>query len=248
VRATLACSVTPSQQQPPPDWGSAGTVLGLDNVPLDLPIAGVGSRVLAASLDYAIQAVLQIAWLITGGLLFGFSRGRWGWGIALLVAGFFVIDWGYFAGSEIFLSQQTVGKKALKLRVVTRAGGTPDIPSLLLRNLTRMVDLLVGVPLMALDPLARRLGDRLAGTLVVHDSGVRRLALHRIPEGWRASDVAAVESLLERSAEMEPWRVERMARTVLETLQSRYPDFLQGAPGDLPPVERLRRLFDARTD
>jgi uncharacterized RDD family membrane protein YckC len=240
--------MTPPLERATPDRGGAGTVLGLDNVPLDLPIAGVGSRVLAAAIDYAIQAVLQLAWVFTGAVLLGFFRGnRWGWGMALLLAGFFVIDWGYFAGSEIFLAQQTLGKKALKLRVVTQAGGTPDISSLLLRNLTRMVDLLVGVPMMAFDPLSRRLGDRLGGTLVVHDEGVRRLTLHRLPEGWTAADIAAVESLLERSGEMEPWRVERMARMVLETLESRHPAFLQSVPGDLPPLERLRRLFDART-
>ncbi len=235
-------------ERPSPAWDDAGTILGLDNVPLDLPIAGVGSRVLAAAIDYALQGVLQIAWVLAAALFFGFFRGRWGWGLALFLTGFFVIDWGYFAGSEIFLNQQTIGKKALRLRVVTVAGGTPDASSLVVRNLTRVVDLFVGVPMMAFDPRARRLGDRLAGTLVVHDSGARKLALHRIPEGWGAGDVAAVESLLARSAEMEAFRVERMARTVLETLQSRHPAFLEGVPADLPPVERIRRAFDARKD
>ena len=42
---------------------AAETVLGLDNVPLDLPLAGVGSRVLAAFLDYLLQFVVQIVWL-----------------------------------------------------------------------------------------------------------------------------------------------------------------------------------------
>jgi uncharacterized RDD family membrane protein YckC len=191
--------------------------------------------------------VLQVTWLLTGVLLLGLWRSRAGWELALLFAGFFLIDWGYFAGSEILLRQQTIGKKALRLRVVSRFGGTPDVSRLVVRNLTRIVDLFVGVPAMALDPLARRLGDRLAGTLVIHDEGRPRLVLHRIPEGWGAGDVATVESLLERSGEMEAWRVERMARTVLETLTSRHPDFLAGLPADLAPVEALRRAFDART-
>jgi len=40
----------------PEDGLAAETVLGLDNVPLDLPVAGVGPRVLAAFLDYLLQA------------------------------------------------------------------------------------------------------------------------------------------------------------------------------------------------
>lgn len=39
---------------------AAETVLGLDNAPITFPIAGVGSRVLAAILDGLLQLSLQI--------------------------------------------------------------------------------------------------------------------------------------------------------------------------------------------
>ena len=39
-------------------------VLGLDNVALELPLAGAGSRVLAAALDYAIVSVLVVGWVV----------------------------------------------------------------------------------------------------------------------------------------------------------------------------------------
>lgn len=224
-----------------------GLVLGLDNVSLDLPIAGVGSRVLAATLDYLIQALLQVAWLITAILLFSvFKGGRFGWAFAAYLGGFFLIDWGYFAGSEILLGQQTLGKRALRLRVVSRDGGTPDVESLLVRNLIRIVDLFVGVPAMAVDPLARRLGDRLAGTLVVHDERGGSLVLHRIPDGWGAREIAVVESLLTRSREMEAWRVEKMARLIMETLSRQHPEFLAAVPEGLGPIDILWRAFDAR--
>ena len=54
---------------------------------------------------------------------------------------------------------------ALRLRVVTAEGGRPGASALLMRNLVRALDLVFGIPLMAVDPLSRRLGDRLAGTL-----------------------------------------------------------------------------------
>ena len=223
-------------------------VLGLDNVAIDLPIAGVGSRVLAAALDYLAQGLLQIAWFIAAASLFSlFRNGKWGWALAGYLGGFFLIDWGYFAGSEIWLGAQTLGKKALRLRVVTRDGGTPDTESLLVRNLVRIVDLLVGVPAMAMDPLARRLGDRLAGTLVIHDDSGGSLVLQRIPEGWGPREVAVVESLLARSREMEAWRVEKLARRVLETVARQHPEFLAGVPEGLAPIDALWRAFDART-
>lgn len=219
-------------------------ILGLDNVALSLPIAGVGSRVLAGVLDYALQFVLQVAWVITFAVTGSFTGG-WTWAIAIYILGVFLIDWAYFAGSEILLHQQTLGKKAVRLRVVTREGGTPSVGSLLARNLTRAVDMLVGVPLIAFDPLGRRLGDRLAGTLVVHESARPSLLLRRVPEGWTARDIAAVEALLDRAGEMEPDRLERMAGRLLATIRQQHPEFLAGVDAGGSGIEVLRRAFRA---
>ena len=41
-----------------PRGPSEATVLALDNVPLELPIAGAGTRALAAFLDYLLVGVL----------------------------------------------------------------------------------------------------------------------------------------------------------------------------------------------
>ncbi len=224
--------------------GGEATILGLDNVALSLPIAGVGSRVLAGVLDYALQFLIQIAWLIAFAVA-GSLKAGWTWGLALYIVGVFLIDWAYFAGSEILLHQQTPGKKAVRLRVVTSEGGTPSVGSLLARNLTRVVDMFVGIPMIALDPLGRRLGDRLAGTLVVHESARASLLLRRVPEGWTARDIAAVEALLDRTGEMEPDRLERLAGRLLETLRRQHPDFLAGFDDGGPAIAVLRRAFGA---
>jgi uncharacterized RDD family membrane protein YckC len=228
-----------------PGSGDEATVLGLDNVAVTLPVAGVGSRILAAVFDYAAQGFLQIAWVFAA---FGSMRGagdRLGWAATIYVVGIFVIDWGYFSGSEILFHQQTLGKRIVRLRVVTREGGTPSVGSLLVRNLTRPVDLLAGVPLIALDPLGRRLGDRLAGTLVVHEEKRGGWMLRRLPEGWTARDIAAVETLIERSAEMEPERLERLSARLVSLLEARHPEFLAGVDRAGPSIEVLRRAFGA---
>ncbi len=160
-------------------------------------------------------------------------------------AGSFLIDWAYFAGTEIAMHGRTLGKKAVGLRVVTRNGGAASAGALLTRNLVRVVDLIVGIPLMAIDPLSRRLGDRLAGTIVIHDrAAAAEPLLRRVPAGWQGADVALVESLLRRSRDLEPARADEMAYRVLERLEREQPAFLEGArrPGDMP-LTILRRAF-----
>jgi len=221
----------------------AETVLGIDNVPLELPIAGVGSRILAAIIDYLIQTVLQIAWIVAVIVGIGSSFQRSGV-LVLYLSGAFAIDWAYFAGAELLMGGRTPGKKAIRLRVVTREGGTPARSALLVRNLLRIADLVVGLPLMVFDPLARRLGDRLAGTVVVHEGlPGQDMTLRRVPDEWSAEDVALVESFLARSGEMEAHRVENFARRLVEWIDRDRPAFLEGIDRSRGPLETLRAAF-----
>jgi len=222
---------------------AAETVLGLDNAPLTLPVAGVGSRVLAALADGLIQGILQIGWLIA---CFGFWGSGHAWRYVVYAFGAFLLDWTYFAGTEIAMRGRTPGKKMVGLRVVSSSGGTAAAGALVVRNLLRPVDLLVGALLMSVDPLSRRLGDRLAGTLVVHDrTAADEPLLRRIPKGWQAEDVALVESLLRRIGDLEGPRADAMAYRVIERLEREEPSFLEGARGGGDgPVMVLRRAFD----
>ena len=226
------------------DDPSAATVLGLDNIPLELPVAGAGSRALSAALDYLIVGILTILWGAACLALGIAARFGW-WAAGLFIVGFFVIEYGYFAGVEIAREGQTFGKWALGLRVVTRDGARPGTAALLLRNAVRSVDLIVGVPLMATDALARRLGDRLAGTLVIHTHAPERETVaRRTPRGWDAHDAALLESFLRRARDMEAWRAQRLAEQLLDTIEADDPDFVQGIDRARGPVEALRQLVE----
>lgn len=216
-------------------------MLGLDNAVLALPVAGVGSRMLAAFLDGLFQVVIQIVWLI---VCFSGSSAPGGWRFVVYAAGAFLVDWVYFAGSEIAMGGRTLGKRIVGLRVVTASGGSASAGSLLTRNLLRPVDLFVGVLLMILDPLSRRLGDRLAGTIVVHDrSAPDEPLLRRIPKGWQAHDVALIEALLRRADDLEAPRAEAMAERIVQRLAREEPAFLEGALGTDGSLRTLRRAF-----
>jgi uncharacterized RDD family membrane protein YckC len=225
---------------------SEATVFALDNVPLELPIAGPGSRALAAFLDYLVVGIAVFLW---GALCIGISvvahQARW-WMVALFLIGFFLIEYGYFATVETLREGQTFGKWAVGLRVVTREAARPGTAAFLIRNAVRSVDLVTGIPMMVADPLARRLGDRLAGTLVVHvQVSPREAVLHRSPRGWDAHESALLESFLWRAAEMEPFRAERLARQLLECIQHDDPALASEIDHGLSPVEALGRLVKA---
>ncbi len=219
------------------------SILGLDNIRLDLPVAGLGSRTLAAFLDYLGLAALAALWILLS-LLLG-SLLPPGWVPVFLLGGLFLIHWGYFVGLEIAMGGRTPGKRALQLRVVTAEGGTPGAGALLIRNLVRSIDIVAGVPLMAIDPLSRRLGDRLGGTLVVHDRPLEiGPVLGRVPPGWGARELAVVESFLVRAGTLEDKAlVRRMAERILGSIRQDAPDLLVGLDFDANPLAAIRHAL-----
>ncbi len=220
-----------------------GTVLTLDNVPVELPVARVGSRVLAALVDYLLLLVILVGWSFGILALAEGLRLRSGWGIGVWVLGAFALDYGYFALQEILFDGRTLGKRLFGLQVVARDGAAAGNGALLIRNLVRTLDLLFGVLLMAIDPLSRRLGDRLAGTLVVHQRpAAAELVLARLPAGWGANEARLVEAFLRRAPQLEPAARQQLASRFERWVDERAPGFLPGPPaGD--PLPRLWRGF-----
>jgi len=110
----------------------------------------------------------------------------------------------------------------------------------------RSIDLVAGVWLMLLDPLGRRLGDRLGGTLVVHTQArTQELVLHKFPAGWGAREVAVLESFLRRAPELEPERSQRLAASLLYCIERDDPALLAGLARSRDPVDDLRRAVQA---
>ncbi|MEE8525617.1 MAG: RDD family protein [Thermoanaerobaculia bacterium] len=223
---------------PPPTSGesaSGATVFGLDNVRLELPIAGIGSRILAASIDHLLLLFLQIVWFF-GGLVLAGMAGLGGWGFGILVLGILFLQWGYFALFEIFMDGQTPGKLGVGLRVVSAHGGRATATAFIVRNFLRTFDLFVGLPIMAVDRRARRLGDAVAGTLVVHDrEGPEEVQIGRHPSSWGSREVAVVESFLRRASRMEPERAQKLGDQLLRWIRRQEPAFWSENVGDADP-------------
>ncbi|HEV2492359.1 MAG TPA: RDD family protein [Terriglobia bacterium] len=152
-----------------------------EQVPLEFLLAGIGSRFLALALDTLIQAAATLLLVIAAaviGITAAIShvspRGGQTWTLALLLLLFFLVQFGYFAFFEALWNGQTPGKRYMHLRVIKDSGRPISTFDALGRNLLRLVDSLPGIYAVAivsalLSAKNKRLGDYVAGTVVVHE-------------------------------------------------------------------------------
>lgn len=146
-----------------------------------MPIAGIGSRFIAIVVDYLILIVggfvLTLLLIVVVAAVHAFANWSENWVIGFILIVVFLINWGYFALFEAFWNGKTPGKRAAKIRVIHRSGRAISFVEALARNLVRYVDFLpgfyaVGVVAIFTSKQNQRLGDMVAGTLVVHDREV----------------------------------------------------------------------------
>jgi len=132
----------------------------------------IGARIAAQILDQILILVLAVV----GGMFatfIGAAAGSSELGSSLMLMAIAVIAGGYFLFLEGVWDGQTLGKKLLGIKVVKEDGGECDITASVLRNVFRIIDALlyyaVGFIFMASSDKRQRLGDRIAGTVVVRE-------------------------------------------------------------------------------
>ncbi len=152
-----------------------------ESVELEFTLAGIGNRAFALILDYIIIGLLLLfIWIISAFLAFQinpssiFSIGsnrlsQWIWAIQSITN--FTIYAGYFVILETLWQGQTLGKKWTKIRVIRDNGKPERLPQAILRALLRPVDdiLFVGVFFIIFSQREKRIGDLVAGTIVIQD-------------------------------------------------------------------------------
>lgn len=156
-----------------------------ESVVVTYPLAGVGSRGVAAVVDAGLILLLLLAEAAVAALvLLGASRlfgigwqGRFAsWVIAAFIAAAFVTYWGYYIFGEVFRNGRTTGKRVAGIRVVREDGSRVGVLDSVIRNVVRIIDLMPAVYSVAIvsvffSPKAQRLGDMAAGTVVIAESG-----------------------------------------------------------------------------
>lgn len=154
---------------------------------VEFRVAPFGTRIVAAILDQVIIVLVSLAFgfLAFLGAYMGSALGEESSLIlfALILIFQFLFSLFYYVWGELRGDSQTWGKRRMKIRVILISGQGLTLGASVIRNLARVIDqfpILWLVPVLA--PGRRRLGDFLAGTLVVlaGDPGARQ----KRPTDW----------------------------------------------------------------
>jgi len=175
-----------------------------ERVELHYVLASVGNRFLAAAIDHLIQVALILVLVLAVGSLgdWKFFASMGVWAAALTVLSIFAIYWGYFVVFETFWSGQTPGKRIMRLRVVREDGRPVRFFEVFVRNLLRVAldfqpipSYAIGVVSIIFSARSKRVGDFVAGTVVVKE---------------RATEAPSLDEIIKVS-EIEQQRIERAA-------------------------------------
>ena len=190
-------------------------------VVLSYTIAGIGSRVYAGFIDLLVCIGLLIGISLASVILqarFGMMRagGASAWGMAILGLAAFAVFWGYYVVCEWLFDGQTLGKRHLGLRVVRDGGYSVGFAAAATRNVMRAIDMqpgifyLFGITSAVLSKTGKRLGDMVAGTVVIQERLVESPVASA--RARPAPDVAPAVALLSEDEFrlLERWYARRM--------------------------------------
>lgn len=242
-----------------------------EQINLELALAGIGSRFLALALDTVLQVVLYLV------IFFGLALApSWrslpsalpkNWSVAIAILLVFCVYWGYFAAFEIFWHGRTPGKRVAGIRVVKDSGRPITVIEGIGRNLMRAIDgqllYFIGLICMIVSKQNRRLGDYVAGTLVIYDKksaevkpdwntapSTRSSEVMQQLNQLREEDLIIIETYLHRRFDLDPMVRINTAIRISERIReksglSREPgqtddDFLESIARQLRDYARFR--------
>ncbi len=229
-----------------------------ERVEFRYPLAGPFRR----SLGYLIDLVVTLALIVAGSIVstmltLGTPSAT---GPTLAIA--FAVIYGYGAFCEAMFNGQTVGKRAIGVRVVTTQGVPITGTQAALRNLIGSVDgplpflYLPGLASMLLTSRFQRLGDLAAGTMVVVEESRLRSSVPRVEREVVESLLPLLPLRVSAGSEMARAlsdyvrhrmrfgrdRREEIARHLAGPLRERY-SLPENAPSDAVLCAFYHRLF-----
>ena len=144
-----------------------------EQIDISFQKAGIGSRFYAALIDTLLLALIFfIGFYVNRNFISGLGDvlGKWLGALGGILV--FALFWGYYMVFEVTMNGQSLGKRALGLRVIKDGGYPIGFADSAIRNLVRVVDFLpffygAGLMAMLINSNWKRLGDLAAGTLVV---------------------------------------------------------------------------------
>ncbi|MBA4496374.1 RDD family protein [Paenactinomyces guangxiensis] len=147
-----------------------------EHIQIPFTTAGIGTRALAKLIDFFCIGIAIFPLGIIGMMIASIAETTQGQ-ISSVVTAILIflasaIPLAYFVFTEYWMKGQTIGKRVMGLRVIQDNGKNPSFFSVFLRNLLQLADLLPGLYLLGMIVIfihrqEKRLGDLVAGTLVI---------------------------------------------------------------------------------
>jgi uncharacterized RDD family membrane protein YckC len=183
-----------------------------ERVAVDLPVAGLGTRAMSYGLDVGmLWSVLLVVYFAlsfwvpdpVGAVLELSSLVR-----TLSAAAVFAALWIYWTAMETLWNGQTPGKRLLRIRVVKADGSNVTLFTSAVRNLMRVIDFMpacypVGLITMLVDKQHRRLGDIVAGTVLVREEQVDLSKYEQVKAELAVNELELATSYLARFSNFE---------------------------------------------
>ncbi len=152
------------------------------NIDIEQPIASIGERIAATTIDLIFITIYLIAVSFIGGML----RSK-----AFLFISFIPVAL-YSLVSELAMNGQSWGKQAMNIKVVKIDGTPVSFSSYFLRWITRILEVFgtfgtLGTITIILNRKGQRLGDMAANTTVIRVSkkNLKELSLIKIPDNYQ---------------------------------------------------------------
>lgn len=198
-----------------------------EGIEITLTPAGLGVRSMAFCIDLLIRgAILFAASMIAD------AFDKMGTGLFFIML--FLVEWFYPVIFEI-TKGATPGKSSYGLVVVYDNGLPVSLPGSLIRNLFRSVDILpfgyvLGAGIMLMSNNCKRIGDYLAGTMVVYKDKVSQSkeidfeSLSTQPLACDIEQQTAIIAFAERSANFSPQRQQELANILQPILECKDQD------------------------
>jgi uncharacterized RDD family membrane protein YckC len=239
-----------------------------EQIALEYPLAGIGSRFMAFVYDSLIQLIITLIAVVVFSFvapdLSAYWPSAWNWVAAIYVFVGFGLYWGYFAAFEALWNGQTLGKRKAGIRVIKDSGRPVTAFEAIARNFMRVIDGLPGVYgvaviAMFVDKRARRLGDMVAGTVVVHDKkeeGAQPFLNTTTPEvratpGGSANiaskltlqELDVIETFLNRRLDLPPAIREQNAKRIADAIAAKLAVAAESRPDNESFLEAVAREF-----
>lgn len=211
---------------------------------MELPLAGVGSRAMAYLIDVGAMFVTWVVAYFVLSLVvsdvLGLFQSLSGLAQSLLAVAVFAAQWVYWTACETLWGGRTLGKRAVGIRVSRQDGGAPGLWESAVRNLCRVVDFLpvlycTGVVVALLGRRHQRLGDLLAGTVLVREEAVD-LARYApaaassdprpapaVHAALTAAEAELILTFLERAPSLDPAARDRLTGRMVERFLAHRP-------------------------